>query len=834
MMRRLCWLVIVCPVLIFSFRVTAQPPLTDAKNAAAQSNAPRTDLFGDPVPSDVIHLFAVPPMRHSGRVEALVVVPGTKQCITASREGAIHWDLATCKRLKTLTEDDVRCLTLAPQGDLVASSSVEGQIAIHELASGNKRVAFKGHQSYACGMAFSPDGSVLATAREAEIRLWKTSTGEAVGMLAGHTRDVLDVAFRPDGKALFSVGADGTLREWDLATSKESRRLTEVPGWYALTLALSADGKTLGVVAATGNGPDGQTQVRLLDAGTLQERFRAVLPGTLPYAVALSPDGRHVATGLSLASAEDGCLRLWDSWTCKQVALQPRDERKVNTVRFLAGGKTLASAGDDGMVHLWNVADGVEQVFTMPAIGPVSVLAFSPTGDVLASGGKDGTVRLWDSGKGVFSHLLRHHDEMPIRALVFSADGEYVLATAAARQGFADLWRVRTGEYLRTIQPALGQAAFSPDGKTLAAPDNENNIGLWDVATGTDRGRLRGHGGPVHASAFSPDGHVLASASADRTLRLWRVATGNCFKTMPVDSAEMDRLWFSPDGSLLFAGHNHNSDNINTHVRDSIKVFEAATGECVVTVTSPNPTVQGAWLTHGGATLVVGSAPRKFRFIDLVTGNALGPDVAYADDYTTAVFSPDGRALALGNEDGRLVLLKPPLLPARKPLPAEMDEAKLKGLWQALAGADAKLAFQARFLLTAAPKQALALFRAELRPQTGDAEKVAVWIGQLDSNSFKEREVAMKELEKIGDAFEPALRAILAQPPSLEMRMRVELLLTKLAAVSSGERLRSLRAIAILEAVGGDEARAILRSLAEGAETSRITEASQAALKRLK
>jgi hypothetical protein len=245
----------------------------------------------------------------------------------------------------------------------------------------------------------------------------------------------------------------------------------------------------------------------------------------------------------------------------------------------------------------------------------------------------------------------------------------------------------------------------------------------------------------------------------------------------------------------------------------------------LVTFPAGNSSTRVAWLTHGGATVVIASAPGKFSPIDLITGKVVGPDLDYGGDFTVAEFAPHGRSLALGNDAGRLVLWKPPPVPPRKSMAAALDQKQLNELWQALA---------ARWLLTTSPAQALVLFRNRLHTQEGDSARVAAWIAQLDSQSFKEREKATHELERIGDAFEPALRAVLEQPPTLEMRLRLQILLGKLAVPLSGERVQALRAIVILEAIGNHDARAILGTLAAGTPGSRITEAAQAALKRLK
>src|SRR5262245_40048588 len=98
-----------------------------------------------------------------------------------------------------------------------------------------------------------------------------------------------------------------------------------------------------------------------------------------------------------------------------------------------------------------------------------------------------------------------------------------------------------------------------------------------------------------------------------------------------------------------------------------------------------------------------------------------------------------------------------------------MTEVRLKELWQALAGADAKRAHEARWLLSAAAKQTLPLLRQELRPvPLPEAKEVATWIAQLDSPSFQERNQATQQLAKAGDSVAAALAKVLDQKPSLE------------------------------------------------------------------
>jgi hypothetical protein len=154
----------------------------------------------------------------------------------------------------------------------------------------------------------------------------------------------------------------------------------------------------------------------------------------------------------------------------------------VWSVAFSPDGKTLASAGQDQTIRLWNVFTG--QPIGDPLTGhteSVKSVAFSPDGQTLASGSQDDTIRLWDV-----------------------ATGQLI------------------GDPLAGHMSDVRSVAFSPDGQTLASGSQDDTIRLWDVATGQLIGDpLAGHMSDVRSVAFSPDGQTLASGSEDGTIRLW-------------------------------------------------------------------------------------------------------------------------------------------------------------------------------------------------------------------------------------------------------------------------------------------------------------------------
>jgi hypothetical protein len=139
--------------------------------------------------------------------------------------------------------------------------------------------------------------------------------------------------------------------------------------------------------------------------------------------------------------------------------------------------------------------------------------------------------------------------------------------------------------------------------------------------------------------------------------------------------------------------------------------------------------------------------------------------------------------------------------------------------------------------LVAAAGQTVQRLRERLRPVPPvEARELARLVAALDSDRFAEREAAQKELGRLGDAAAAALRAALAGSPSLETRRRMEHLLEKQEAAGrapSGERLRELRALQVLERIGNPEARQVLERLTQGAAGARLTQDARGALDRL-
>jgi WD40 repeat protein len=273
--------------------------------------------------------------------------------------------------------------------------------------------------------------------------------------------------------------------------------------------------------------------------------------------VAFSPDSELLAS-----AGDDGIIRIWDR-ACGRCADLEGHTGAVRSVHFSTDGKLLASAGEDATIRLWKLEDRSFRVLEGHGSKVVAV-AFSRDGSTLVSAEEDGGICLWDVDDGKCFRELVDESFHQIYSVAFGPDGE-TIATVGARfdegedeQGLIVLWDISDADDIssttvETHDGTVYSLEYSPDARYFASGDDNATIRLWNVATNSCAMVMEGNS-PVFSFAFAPNGKMMASGSNDGTVRLWRVEDGDgcCLvNLLGHHKHEVYSVAFSPDGQTL-------------------------------------------------------------------------------------------------------------------------------------------------------------------------------------------------------------------------------------------------------------------------------------------
>jgi WD40 repeat protein/predicted Ser/Thr protein kinase len=172
-----------------------------------------------------------------------------KRVFALAKDGRIRfWETATGRLLNTAQgpRPPIRALALGPGGrHLAVSLERENTVRLYTVASGDER-QLTGHRDFVSGLAFCPDGAMLATgSMDGTIRLWEVASGKPLAQFAGHMEETTALAFAPDGRTLASVGRRDAVKLWHVATGRELVSL-ELPT-AGMWLQFAPDGSRLAV-----------------------------------------------------------------------------------------------------------------------------------------------------------------------------------------------------------------------------------------------------------------------------------------------------------------------------------------------------------------------------------------------------------------------------------------------------------------------------------------------------------------------------------------------------------------------------------------------------------
>ncbi|MCX4884750.1 trypsin-like peptidase domain-containing protein [Streptomyces sp. NBC_00847] len=400
-------------------------------------------------------------------------------------------------------------------------------------------------------------------------------------------------------------------------------------------LTTDPDLASLLAITAYRTSPTPEAASALSAAASLPLRRRLTGLTQAVNSMAFSPDGKTLAT-----AGYDGKVQLWDVPTGKTTAKLTGHDKFL---AFSPDGKTLATAGEGDNVRLWDVATRKTTAILDSHNNEVETVAFSPDGRTLAAAA-GAAVRLWDVATHKTTSVLdTPHDE--VFTVAFSPDGK-TLAAAGYTVRMLDVATGKTSAALTTSHNGLpdrvDSVAFSPDGKTLASSGEGESVRLQDVATGKTAAVLQGHTDEVWSVAFSPDGKTLATGSYDRSVRLWDVATRKTTAVLTGHTDGLRSVAFSPDGKTL----------ATADFDRGLRLWDVTRSEITTVLTGHTGPVNTVAFSPDGHTLATGSQDQDARLWNVATGRTIATITGHTGSLNTVAFSPDGRTLATGGDDG--------------------------------------------------------------------------------------------------------------------------------------------------------------------------------------
>jgi serine/threonine protein kinase/WD40 repeat protein len=500
----------------------------------------------------------VAPLELTVANDALDFSPDGRHLAACSPDGSLHlYELATGRHCKSLplgpVPDRVR---FHPGAALLALCGLQSpEVQVRDLATGGVVKRFRIPAGGIFGIAWSPDGTLLAAAgSDFRIYLWEADSGTTLPALCGHQAEVVGLDFNRGGDLLASRSWDGTSRLWD---PRGGRSLVRAPGAFR---SFSADDRRVLIVRT---GQSNHFAIWEVAAGRELHSFHGHAGRKGPWCVDVSPEGRL------MASAGDDGAWLWDLAAGRPIAA-PLPTGPLRSAWFDPEGRSLITSGARGLLR-WPLV--FEPGGVVLRLGPPERLAATTAdlahgfaglsrfgGAVAAITGPDEVLVLPLRAPGVRVKLKGHGE---VLGVAISPDGRWAATVEGGPPGAGidavRLWDVRAGRAVTSLPHEGGyhSVAFSPDGRRLVTSTIEE-YRVWAVGTWERRRVIRRDWGLLGSAAFSPDGRIMALAHSRHAVRLHDAATFAELATLEApDPRHISWLSFTPAGGLLVATTDH-------------------------------------------------------------------------------------------------------------------------------------------------------------------------------------------------------------------------------------------------------------------------------------
>ena len=313
----------------------------------------------------------------------------------------------------------VDSVSITPDRKYIVSFS-KNNIKLWNINSGEIIRAFEIPYIIQTIVAISSDGKyIISGSWDKTIKLWDINTGKEIRTFTGHESPITSLAITPDGKYIVSGSFDSVIKLWNINTGKNVRNFDnhyENSVIFVHLVSVTTDGRYL-ISSDTS-----RDIIKIWDIESSEEIRTFQGHNNKIWTVAISSDGKYIASGDGNIYKSPGTIKLWDINTGKEIQNFTGHKSRVNTILITPDGKYIVSGSEDCTIKLWDINSGKEIRSFEGHNDQISSIAINPDGKYIISGSND-CIKLWDisSGKLIASYIYFDSNEW----LAWTPNGEY-------------------------------------------------------------------------------------------------------------------------------------------------------------------------------------------------------------------------------------------------------------------------------------------------------------------------------------------------------------------------------------------------------------------------